>query len=39
MFWDILPEICSSILWHVNAIEGLGNIFVYSRGDMKFSTH
>ncbi len=39
MFSDILPEICSSTLWHENAIGGLRNLFPYSRGVMKFSTH
>ncbi len=38
MFWDILPEICSSILWHENTIGGLRNIFMFSRGAMKCST-
>ncbi len=39
MFWDILPEICSSILWHENAIGVLRNLFKYSRRAMKLSTH
>ncbi len=39
IFWDILPEICSSIFWHENAIGGLRNLFMYLRGAMKFSTH
>ncbi len=39
MFWDILPEISSTILWHENAIGSLINHFKYSRGAMIFSTH
>ncbi len=39
MFWDIVPEICLSILWHQNVIGGLRNLFKYSRGAMKFSSH
>ncbi len=38
IFWDNLPEICSSILWHENVIGGLRNLFMYSRRAMKFST-
>ncbi len=33
MYWDILPEICLSILWHENALWGLRNLFTYLRGD------
>ncbi len=29
--WDILPEICSSALWHENIIGGLRNLFMYLR--------
>ncbi len=32
-------KICSSILWHENVIGGLRNLFTYSRGAIKFSTH
>ncbi len=39
MFWYILPEICSSILWHENAIGDLRNLFMYLRRAMKFCTH
>ncbi len=35
MFWDTLPEICSSIIWHENAIGGLRNLFTLSREAMK----
>ncbi len=35
--WDILTEICSSILWHENAIGGLRNLFTHSRRAMKIS--
>ncbi len=39
MFWNILPEICLSILWHENAIGDLRNLFMYSRGAMTFSIY
>ncbi len=34
MFWDMLPEICSSILWHENNIGDLRNLFTHSGGVM-----
>ncbi len=35
MFWDILPEICSLIIWHENAIGCLRHLFMHSRGIIK----
>ncbi len=33
MFWDILPKICSSIIWHENAIRGR-NLFTQEGPDV-----
>ncbi len=36
MFWDVQPEIYSSILWQENALGSLRNLLVHSGGAMKF---